>query len=176
MASNLNREKRETQFPEKLWPDNGSIVKESTEIEKPNEKLVQNNYAYRLGVPIIPTENINSSSTVKVESPAQYHLSYNIDQAGPGVIGLKDTENLPTCFLKQSNIGECLMKRRSRDGIKEDIEAIGSIVTSLSDRPTHVGDPKQGLGMPSLSKLAQSFVEKANTSSSAEDLLKVSII
>lgn len=68
------------------------------------------------------------------------------------------------------------MKRRSRDGIKEDIEAIGSIVTSLSDRPTHLGDPKQGLGMPSLSKLAQSFVEKANTSSSAEDLLKVSII
>lgn len=74
------------------------------------------------------------------------------------------------------NIGECLIKRRSRDSIKEDIEAIGSIVTLLSNRLTYVGDPKQGLGMPSLSKLAQLFIEKANTSSSAEDLLKVSII
>ena len=34
------------------------------------------------------------------------------------------------------------MKRRSGDGIKEDIEAIGSIVTLLSDRPTYIGDPK----------------------------------
>ncbi|KAJ5153988.1 uncharacterized protein N7500_009427, partial [Penicillium coprophilum] len=95
------------------------IVKESTEIEKPNKKLVQNNYIYRLRVPIIPTKNINSSLTIKT-----------------------------------ANIGECLIKRRSRDSIKEDIEAIRSIVTSLSDRLTHLGDPKQGLGIPCLSKLA----------------------
>ncbi|KAJ5821840.1 uncharacterized protein N7525_011124, partial [Penicillium rubens] len=62
-------------------PDNRSIVKESTEIEKPNKKLIV-------------------------------------------------------------NIGECLIKRRSRDGIKEDIEAIRSIVTLLSDRLTYIGDPK----------------------------------
>ena len=121
IASNLNREKRETQFPKKLWPDNRSIVKESTEIEKPNEKLVQNNYAYRLGVPIIPTENINSSSTVKVESPAQYHLSYNINQAGPGVIGLKDTENLPTYFLKQYSIQNTHAFRRLQSIIHQNL-------------------------------------------------------
>ncbi|KAJ5285795.1 hypothetical protein N7524_001101, partial [Penicillium chrysogenum] len=65
----------------KLWPDNRSIVKESTKIEKPNKKLI-------------------------------------------------------------ANIGECLIKRRSRDSIKEDIEAIRSIVTLLSDRLTYIGDPK----------------------------------
>ncbi|KAJ5159061.1 uncharacterized protein N7500_008712, partial [Penicillium coprophilum] len=91
--------------------DKESIVKESTKIKKPNKKLVQNNYIYRLRVPIILTKNINSLSTIKVESPIV-------------------------------NIGECLIKRRSRDSIKEHIEAIRSIVTSLSDRLTYLGDPK----------------------------------
>ncbi|CAP80036.1 hypothetical protein PCH_Pc12g04090 [Penicillium rubens Wisconsin 54-1255] len=202
--SNLNREKRETQFPEKLWPDNRSIVKESTEIEKPNEKLVQNNYTYRLRVPIILTKNINSSSTVKVESPCSIqnthafrrlqsvihqNLVYLIEgfQSGGKFYIVYEYHHLAISLSYAatnvrfsevdiatiSNIGECLIKRRSRDSIKEDIEAIGSIVTLLSDRPTHIGDPKQGLGIPSLSKLAQSFIEKANTSSSVEDLLKI---
>ncbi|KAJ5473502.1 hypothetical protein N7475_003068, partial [Penicillium sp. IBT 31633x] len=40
------------------------------------------------------------------------------------------------------NIGECIIKKRSRDGIKEDIKAIRSIMTLLSNRLTYLGDPK----------------------------------
>ncbi|KAJ5174061.1 uncharacterized protein N7500_001992, partial [Penicillium coprophilum] len=144
IASNLNREKRKTQFPKKLWLDKESIVKESTEIKKPNKKLVQNNYIYRLRVPIILTKNINSLLTIKVESPCSIQNTHTFRQVQSII-----HQNLTV------NIGECLIKRRSRDSIKEDIEAIRSIMTLLSDRLTYLGDPKQGL---------------------AEDLLKVSII
>ncbi|KAJ5465935.1 hypothetical protein N7530_009722 [Penicillium desertorum] len=134
MASNLNREKCESRFSMVLWSDKKSVANEST-FEQPNEKL-----GYRLGILIILSESNDSLAAVKMESPV-----------GLGVIGSKDTKKLPTCPLK------------SRDGIKGDIEAIRSIMTSLSDLPTHLGYHN-----PS--------VEKANTSNSVEDQVKVSFI
>ncbi|KAJ5471305.1 hypothetical protein N7530_008662 [Penicillium desertorum] len=65
-------------------------------------------------------------------------------------------------ILSESNDSLAAVKM-SRDGIKGDIEAIRSIMTSLSDLPTHLGDHN-----PS--------VEKANTSNSVEDQVKVSFI
>ncbi|KAJ5454930.1 hypothetical protein N7530_012699 [Penicillium desertorum] len=76
---------------------------------------------------------------------------------------LLDCSNILLVSKGETKIGECLMKRKSRDGIKGDIEAIRSIMTSLSDLSTHLGDPN-----PS--------VEKANTSNSVEDQVKVSFI
>lgn len=57
--------------------------------------------AHRFGVPIKP----HSLSTVEEEYPtAKYHKSYNVDQAGYGVIALKDVEEFPTALLKQRQI------------------------------------------------------------------------
>lgn len=55
----------------------------------------------RFDIPINPASVSIASQGFEKDSQIQYHRSYNIDQAGPGVIALKDVEGFPVCLLKQ---------------------------------------------------------------------------
>lgn len=57
-----------------------------------------------------------------------------------------------------ANIGECLVKKRSGDNIREDIKAIRSIMVSLSDRPTSIYNSDQDSSKAPLSEPARLFV------------------
>lgn len=94
--------KRETYLPHQLnglWSKQNSIQGESASSET---KVQGKNHAYRLGIPIKSSKLERKLDNPKQTSQAKYHKSYNIDQAGPGVIALKDTEKLPICLLKYS--------------------------------------------------------------------------
>lgn len=94
--------KRGTFLPYRL---DGLLPKqEGIHAEQPNSqtKSLERNAAYRLGVPIKPSKLEKRSEHSEQGSATKYHKSYNIDQAGPGVIALKDVEKLPICLIKYS--------------------------------------------------------------------------
>ncbi|GLA32612.1 hypothetical protein M752DRAFT_267379 [Aspergillus phoenicis ATCC 13157] len=75
-------------------PDNGANFPKSKNL-------------YRFGVPIRPHKKGSSLSTLKEEVPRiGYHKTYNIDQAGPGVIALGDVQGLPTFLIKKREIAK----------------------------------------------------------------------
>ncbi|KAJ5456076.1 uncharacterized protein N7458_004340 [Penicillium daleae] len=91
--------KRDTILPNQLW--RGAKDVNNTGVQaSPPIKVLEKNPAYRMGVPIKASEKSATVAYSKKISPNKYHKSYNIDQAGPGVIALKDTENLPICLIK----------------------------------------------------------------------------
>lgn len=95
--------KRDTVLPNTLWQTERRDV-DNEEIESqasPPKKLVEKNHAYRFGVPIKASEKSETLAYSKKSLSEKYHRSYNIDQAGPGVIALKDTESLPICLIKE---------------------------------------------------------------------------
>jgi serine/threonine protein kinase len=127
MESSAKRE-RETILPNQLWPKRGNINAKESEFNgrdddvnedtggeaTPPKKPFEKNHLYRMGIPIKPSEKSASHSLSKKSSLDKYHKSYNIDQAGTGVIALKDTENLPICLIKCRDAG----KMRSIRGLQ----------------------------------------------------------
>ncbi|KAB8067866.1 hypothetical protein BDV29DRAFT_196113 [Aspergillus leporis] len=78
--------KRQTILPEKLWGD--AVRHETPESENESTGISQsllNHY----------TQFVKKNG---------YHTSYNIDQAGPGVIALKDVEGFTVCLIKVRRI------------------------------------------------------------------------
>ncbi|KAJ5366663.1 hypothetical protein N7541_000604, partial [Penicillium brevicompactum] len=120
--------KRETILPNQLWPKRGDLNTKEAEFNTRNDDLNEENggkasspkkpfekkHLYRMGVPIKPSEKTASHAFSKKSSLDKYHKSYNIDQAGTGVIALKDTENLPICLIKYRDAG----KMRSIRGLQ----------------------------------------------------------
>jgi serine/threonine protein kinase len=98
-----------------LWSKRGKIntkepefnrrnndVNEDTRGEgSPPKKPFKKNHLYRIDVPVKPSEKSASHALSKKSSLDKYHKSYNINQAGTGVIALKDTKNLPICLIKR---------------------------------------------------------------------------
>ncbi|KAJ5932856.1 hypothetical protein N7516_007345, partial [Penicillium verrucosum] len=70
--------------------------------KKPFEK----SHVHRIDVSVKPNEKSASLTLSKKSSLEKYHKTYNIDQAGIGVIALKDTENLPICLIKDRDAGK----------------------------------------------------------------------
>lgn len=98
----MNNAKRATVLPNSLWRGEGEAFTRSIEGQiAPPEKALKKNHAYRLGVPIIAEETHPNIKHSQEGSLKKYHRSYNIDQAGPGVIALKDSEKLPSCLIKE---------------------------------------------------------------------------
>ncbi|KAB8069698.1 hypothetical protein BDV29DRAFT_194677 [Aspergillus leporis] len=96
--------KRRTVLPEKLWDDvrhgTPSSQNESTGVSQ----SVRNS-STRFGIPIKSSHAYPSLARIPEEkSKTEYHKSYNIDQAGPGVIALKDVEEFPVCLIKVRRI------------------------------------------------------------------------
>jgi serine/threonine protein kinase len=89
-------------------------------------------------------------------------------------IGMSTDGDMNQSNFTVANVGECLVRKRSGDNIREDIKAIGSIVVSLSDRPTNIYDSDQDSSMAPLSEPARLFVQKAQTSHSVKEIMKVS--
>jgi serine/threonine protein kinase len=92
--------KRETVLPHQL---HGFLAEgDGIHVEQPRlqTKSPEGNPAYHLGVPTGPSKFEKRSDHPKLSSPSRYHKSYLIDQAGSGVIALKDTEKLPICLIK----------------------------------------------------------------------------
>ncbi|CAG8133944.1 unnamed protein product [Penicillium nalgiovense] len=276
--------KRETILPGQLWSQKGvtsvkksglnaSAVNEDTggQISPPKRVFEKT----RLGIPVKASEKNVSLAISKKSSLDKYHKSYNIDQAGRGVIALKDTENLPVCLIKDygardvqsirglqfashrnlvslidhfqsedilhlvyeyehlaislgcvagtvqfteadiatickeileglkfihlvlrtsyglldfsnilltwqgevklANIGECLLNKHTSITIRKDIQDVGSMIVFLSDRTISLLQSNNGLDMPSLSRLAHSFVQKTKEDTTVEQLVNVSI-
>ena len=80
-----------------LWPKRDGAHGEQPRLQT---KSLERNSLYHLGVPIEPGKFEKRSDHRKLNPPSKYHKSYLIDQAGPGVIALKDTEKLPICLIK----------------------------------------------------------------------------
>lgn len=110
----MNNVKRATVLPNSLWRGGETIARVVESQIAPPEKTLQKNHAYRLGVPIIAKETHVDVSNPKEGSLEKYHRSYNIDQAGPGVIALKDSENLPICLIKESEARKSRYTRKLR--------------------------------------------------------------
>lgn len=55
----------------------------------------------RFGIPIKPSVANTDLRKPQKGKTIHYHKSYNVDQAGPGVIALKDIESLPVCLIKE---------------------------------------------------------------------------
>ncbi|KAJ5641206.1 hypothetical protein N7490_005206 [Penicillium lividum] len=91
--------KRATVLPNSLWRgvDEDTADRQIT----PPARVLDKRHTFRLGVPIIPSESRQDLSTPEGGSLMNYHRSYKIDQAGPGVIALKDCQNLPSCLIKE---------------------------------------------------------------------------
>ncbi|OJJ85999.1 uncharacterized protein ASPGLDRAFT_44995 [Aspergillus glaucus CBS 516.65] len=89
--------KHQTVLPESLWADDSVQQKRSGKFltERDNtarsQKLIDR--SYRFGIPTKAHRNGPSLST-----------SYNVDQAGYGVIALKDVEEFPTFLIKKRQI------------------------------------------------------------------------
>lgn len=103
MGSNAKRE-RDTLLPNALWSESEDVVVEGTgNPASPPKKSAQNNHTYRFGIPIVASEN--SEAAAKSKNPTtKYHRSYMIDQAGPGVVALKDEESFPICLIKNCKL------------------------------------------------------------------------
>jgi hypothetical protein len=120
--------KRQTILPNQLWSKRGIVnakesefngrdddVKQDTGGEaSPPKKPVERNHLHRIGVPIKPSEKSASHALSKQSPLDKFHKSYNIDQAGTGIIALKDTKNLPICLIKCRDAG----KMRSIRGLQ----------------------------------------------------------
>ncbi|KAJ5932807.1 hypothetical protein N7516_007296 [Penicillium verrucosum] len=106
--------KRDTILPNQLWPNRGDANAKKSDFNtrdddmnedtvgeaSPPKRLFEKSHVHRMGVPVKPSEKSASLALPKKSSLDKYHKSYNIDQAGTGVIALKDTENLPICLIK----------------------------------------------------------------------------
>ncbi|KAJ5639157.1 uncharacterized protein N7484_007019 [Penicillium longicatenatum] len=89
--------KRDTVLPQSLWEDKGECVEARL---FPRSGNGAEDHSTRFGVPIkpsIPSQNIITRTTGR---KVNYHQTYNIDQAGFGIIAIKDIENFPICLLK----------------------------------------------------------------------------
>jgi hypothetical protein len=92
--------KRVTVLPDQLhslWSKRDGVLGEQP---RQQGKSLETSSAYHQGVPIEPGKFEKRSDHRKLSPPSRYHKSYLIDQAGPGVIALKDTEKLPICLIK----------------------------------------------------------------------------
>ncbi|KOS37753.1 hypothetical protein ACN38_g11447 [Penicillium nordicum] len=112
--------KRDTKLPDQLWPNGGDAKAKKSDFNardddmnedtvgeaSPPKKLFGKSYVHRLSVPVKPNEKSASPALSKKGSLDRYHKSYYIDQAGTGVIALKDTENLPICLIKDRDAGK----------------------------------------------------------------------
>ncbi|KAJ5084780.1 hypothetical protein NUU61_009359 [Penicillium alfredii] len=167
--------KRETFLPHKLWENkrNGDENERVGSRGILSERGTDKNHSTRFGIPIKPSRTSEALDRSKKQSTTQYHRFYNIDQAGPGVVALKDTENFPVCLIKEPNIGDCLLEKRSFYDRHKDIKAVGSIVVSLSDRTTLLCESSRDADIPPLSEQANSFIERTKAATSVEQLLKV---
>jgi serine/threonine protein kinase len=92
--------KRATVLPNSLWRGENTTEFIKSQITTP-KKALKKNHGAPLAVPVIAKEIQQDILRPKVGSLDMYHRSYNIDQAGPGVIALKDSDNLPTCLIKE---------------------------------------------------------------------------
>ncbi|KAJ5946391.1 hypothetical protein N7454_003230 [Penicillium verhagenii] len=154
--------KRDTVLPDSLWRavGGGTI--------SPPAKVLDKNHTYRLGIPVIPDESQKALSRPTTGSLDRYKRSFNIDQAGPGVIALKD------CFanLSEANIGECLLaKESSSTAVSKDIRDVGLIVIKLNDRGASLSNDIKEEDGPPLSRLARSFLHRTKTERYIEPLI-----
>lgn len=113
MGSNGKRE-RDTLLPNALWSESENVVVEGTrnQVITP-KKSTPNNHTYRFGVLIVASEK--SEAAAKSKNPAaKYHISHRVDQAGPGVVALKDEESFPICLIKECKLRNPRSLRRLR--------------------------------------------------------------
>ncbi|CAI7615512.1 unnamed protein product [Penicillium pancosmium] len=263
--------KRETLLPYKL--DELWHKQERKHGEQPSSqtKAMAKASAYRLGVPIKPSKLEREPNHPRKFSPNNYHTSYNMDQAGPAVIALKDTETFPICLIKRirpqkwdplskiqlaghknlvclmdyfqsehevhlvyeyehlaislgcvagtvsfseadiatvckelleglkyvhdilkiaygmldfsnilltwqgevklANIGESFLSDSTPARILKDVKDVGSVVIFLSDRAASLRESDQDMNTSSLSKMANSFVQRTKEDKTAESLM-----
>ena len=101
--------KRQTVLPESLWTDDPVQQKRSGKFHTGRDNATRPqaliDRSYRFGIPIKAHRNPPPLSTVKEEQPkSKYHKSYNVDQAGYGMIALKDVEGFPAFLIKKRQI------------------------------------------------------------------------
>lgn len=101
--------KRQTVLPESLWTNDAVQQKRNGKFLTGRDNATRSqtpiDRSYRFGIPIKAHRNDLSHLTAKEEQPtAKYHKSYNVDQAGYGVIALKDVEGFPTFLIKKRQI------------------------------------------------------------------------
>jgi hypothetical protein len=124
-----SREKRQTVLPPTLWPEEDKECEPYVLSDnKPKHDEKQNTPESRkTSIPLRPTlnETVRSHETAKdhkksqstrfpvkasvwesksrskAKPKSQYHRSFHVDQAGKGVISLKDVEGFPVCLMKK---------------------------------------------------------------------------
>ncbi|OJJ83542.1 uncharacterized protein ASPGLDRAFT_48091 [Aspergillus glaucus CBS 516.65] len=101
--------KCQTVLPESLWADDPVQQKRSGKFLTGRDNATRSqtliDRSYRFGIPIKAHRNAPPLSTVKEEQPKDnYHKSYDVDQAGYGMIALKDVEGFPTFLIKKHQI------------------------------------------------------------------------
>jgi serine/threonine protein kinase len=102
MGENPNRK---TILPKKLW---GNAVRHQTpdsQDEGISTRQSFPSHSTRFGIPIRSSQDHPALARIPEEKlKIEYHKSYNVDQAGPAVIALKDVEAFPTCLIKVRRI------------------------------------------------------------------------
>ncbi|KAJ6141190.1 hypothetical protein N7470_010086, partial [Penicillium chermesinum] len=68
-----------------------------------NDNIPCNNKSTRFGIPIKPSPQKTAPRSPSVKRP--YHRFYKIDQAGPGVVAIMDTETFPVYLIKERHGG-----------------------------------------------------------------------
>lgn len=113
MGSNGKRE-RDTLLPNALWSESEYVAVAGTGNQAvPSKKSTPNNHTYRFGVPIVASEK--SEAATKSKNPAaKYHRSHRVNQAGPGMVALKDEETFPIYLIKECNLRNPRSLRRLR--------------------------------------------------------------
>lgn len=97
--------KCQTVLPEKLWGGNVRHGTPSSHEESTGDSQSVQDHTTRFGIPIRSSHAYLSLAHIPEEkSNTEYHKYYNIDQAGPGVIALKDVEEFPLCLIKVRRI------------------------------------------------------------------------
>ncbi|KAJ5302309.1 hypothetical protein N7508_007172 [Penicillium antarcticum] len=104
--------KRETILPNRLWSQRGVANAEQYDFDASDidnstggstnwpRKVFGKNHSTRLGIPIKSDKQGESLATSKESTLDEYHKVFSIDQAGRGMVALKDTENLPVYLIK----------------------------------------------------------------------------
>lgn len=97
----MSSSKRKTFLPYSLQLENNENRDKQHFVEQKHTIKEQERSLLRFGIPVNPAPISIASQGFKKDSQIQYHRSYNIDQAGAGVIALKDIEGFPVCLLKE---------------------------------------------------------------------------
>ncbi|PYH98938.1 hypothetical protein BO71DRAFT_315093 [Aspergillus ellipticus CBS 707.79] len=116
MTTTKKKSYRETVLPEDLRNITGHQSTSRKLDTREHTKYLKGHLgsSHRFGIPIHPHRRCDSTDVKEeTDTKIKYHKSYYVDQAGSGVIALRDVGEFPTFLVKQRRIPEAWTFRKA---------------------------------------------------------------